>query len=161
MNRKRDSIRERRACLQWTKKIINRPTNGNPWGILQSVKHFLPYQQPQGCSNLATPDFNHLNQWKKSILVGAVGPSKNRYISIGLNEEKQCRRFAGSADDSNFPTNHPFRPAGRLLKLIDKAVDKEDRRISIRRDPFGGSGWLQWTKEVGNRLSDGNPRVTR
>lgn len=34
----------------------------------------------------------------------------------------------------------------RLLKLIDKVIDREDK--GIWRDPFGGRGWLQWTKKV-------------
>lgn len=28
----------------------------------------------------------------------------------------------------------------------------------MRRDPFGVGGWLQWSKEVGKRLTKGYPR---
>ena len=36
---------------------------------------------------------------KQSILVGAPDSSKNRYISIVLNEKRQCCQFAGSANE--------------------------------------------------------------
>lgn len=63
-----------------------------------------------------------------------------------------------------FPTKVPFSlqgclflSGGRLMKLIDKVTDKGDKRA---KDPIGGNKLLQWTKEVGIRLTKGNPQET-
>ena len=86
-----------------------------------------------------------------------------KYRSIWRRFEiiKLCTDKSGVtiADSEVLHGSQMSHPTGLSLKLIDEAIDKQDKK-DMHVSYWCGSGWLQWTKEVNIRLTDGNPRET-